>query len=167
MQADYLPIEEATATYACRCAEKLRKQNSCAGTLMVFLHTNQFREDLPQYARNIVIHLPVPTNSTLELVHFSREGLKRIYKKGYVYKKAGIIVSDFVPEEEVQQNMFDHTDRKKHASLMKVMDRLNKDYGKETVRVASQGFSHCWKLRQEKLSRRYTTRWNELVTINV
>ena len=167
MQTDYAPLEEAVTAYASRCAEKLRKQNSCAGTLMVFLHTNQFREDLPQYARNIVIHLPVPTNSTLELVHFSREGLKRIYKKGYVYKKAGIIVSDFVPEEEVQQNMFDHTDRKKHASLMKVMDRLNKDYGKETVRVASQGFSHCWKLRQEKLSHRYTTRWNELVTINV
>jgi DNA polymerase V len=166
MQTDFLPLEEAVTAYASRCAEKLRKQKSCAGTLMVFLHTNQFREDLQQYARNIVIHLPVPTNSTLELVHFSKEGLKRIYKKGYAYKKAGIIVSNFVPESEVQQNMFDTTDRKKHASLMKAVDKLNKDYGKETVRIASQGFTQSWKLRQEKLSSRYTTRWSELITIN-
>ncbi len=166
MQTDFLPLEEAVTAYASRCAEKLRKQKSCAGTLMVFLHTNQFRDDLQQYARNIVVHLPVPTNSTLELVHFSKEGLKRIYKKGYAYKKAGIIVSNFVPESEVQQNMFDTTDRKKHALLMKAVDKLNKDYGKETVRIASQGFTQCWKLRQEKLSSRYTTRWSDLITIN-
>jgi DNA polymerase V len=167
MQTEYSPIEEAVATYAYRCAEKLRKQKSCAQTLMVFLHTNQFREDLPQYARNIVIQLPVPTNSAIELIRFSKEGLRRIFKNGFIYKKAGIIVSNFVPEESIQQNIFDQNDRSKQTSLMKVMDNLNKNYGKETVRIATQGFTQQWKLRQEMLSRRYTTRLEEIMVVRV
>lgn len=167
MQTEYGPVEEAVATYATRCAEKLRKQKSCATKLMVFLHTNQFREDLPQYARNIVINLPVPTNSTLELVKYGKEGLRKIFRNGYLYKKAGIIISDFVPEKEIQQNLFDLTNRKKHADIMKVMDKLNLNFGKDKVRIATQGFSTGWHLRQEKLSARFTTRLSEILEVKV
>ena len=134
---------------------------------MVFLHTNQFREDLPQYARNIVMHLPVPTNSTLELVKYGKEGLRKIFRNGYLYKKAGIIISDFVPEKEIQQNLFDQTNRKKHADIMKVMDKLNLNFGKDKVRIATQGFSTGWHLRQEKLSARFTTRLSEILEVKV
>jgi len=167
MQTEYLPIEEATATYAARCAEKLRKQNSCAKVMMVFLHTNQFRSDLPQYARNIVITLPVATNSTMELVHFAKAGLRKIYQNGYSYKKSGIIVSDFVPETDVQQNLFDHKDMKKHAAIMQVIDAVNSQHGRDTLRIATQGFSAKWKLRQENLSKCYTTRWSEIINVRV
>jgi DNA polymerase V len=167
MQTDYAPIEEATATYAARCAEKLRKQKTCARVLMVFLHTNQFREDLPQYARNIVINLPVPSNSSLELVKFAKQGLKCIYKKGFAYKKSGIIVSDFIPEEQIQQNIFDTSDRKKESQIMKVMDSLNFRHGRDSVRIATQGFEKSWHLRQELMSRRYTTRMSDIINIHV
>ena len=167
MQTEYGIIEEAVATYATRCAEKLRKQKSCATKLMVFLHTNQFREDLPQYARNIVINLPVPTNSALELVKYGKQGLRRIFRNGYLYKKAGIIISDFVPENEIQQNIFDQTNRQKHSDIMKVMDKLNHHFGKDKVRIATQGFSTGWHLRQEKLSARYTTRLSEILIVKV
>ena len=165
MQTEYDPIEEATATYAARCAEKLRKEKSCTNVLMVFLHTNQFREDLPQYAKNIVIQLPVPTNSSLELIHYTKQGLKKIFKKGYSYKKSGIIVSDIVPQTQLQQNFFDILDRKKHSKIMEVLDNLNCMHGRDTVRVATQGFEKTWKLKQEFLSRSYTTRWEDLITI--
>ena len=167
MQTEYFTIEEATATYAASCAEKLRKQKSCAGVMMVFLHTNQFRADLPQYAKNIVIKLPVPTNSSMELVHYAKQGLKKIYKKGFSYKKSGIIVSDFVPEANVQQNFFDNNDREKHSAIMKVMDNLNENYGKDKVRIATQGFSGKWYLKQEMLSKRFTTRWSEMIIIQI
>ncbi len=167
MQTEYAPIEEATTTYAVRCAEKLRRQKSCARVMMVFLHTNQFRVDLPQYAKNIVITLPVASNSSLELVHYAKQGLSRIFKKGFSYKKSGIIVSDFVPEKNIQQNFFDNSNRNKHSAIMKVIDNLNNLHGKDCVRIATQGFSGKWKLKQEMLSKHFTTKWSELITIQI
>ena len=167
MQADYLPIEEATATYASRCAEKLRKENSCAGMIMIFLHTNQFRSDLPQYAKNIVIKLPVATNSSLELVHYAKEGLRRIYKSGFYYKKSGVIVSDIVGQNQVQQNFFDGRGRKKHRAIMNAMDSINVRQGKDAVRIASLGFSQDWKLKQQMMSKRASTRLSEIITVNI
>jgi DNA polymerase V len=166
MQTEYNTIEEATSTYAVRCAEKLRKQKSCAGVIMVFLHTNHFREDLQQYAKNIVIKLPVPTNSSLELAHYAREGLKRIYKKGYLYKKSGVIVSDIVSENNLQQNFFDSCHRSEHTRIMNLLDTINARYGRDTVRVAIQGFDKSWHLKQEKLSRYYTTRLSDIIEVN-
>src|SRR5690606_19899360 len=87
-QTELVPINEAVATYAARCAEKLRQQRSCAGMLMVFLHTNSFKQHEPQYARNLVCKLPVPTNSTIELIRYATAALRMIYRKGYRYKKA-------------------------------------------------------------------------------
>jgi DNA polymerase V len=167
MQTEYLPIEEATATYAMRCAEKLRKQKSCARVMMVFLHTNQFRNDLPQYAKNIVIQLPVPTNSSLELVHYAKVGLRKIFRSGYSYKKSGIILSDFVPQNQQQQNMFDTRDRSKHSAIMEVIDSMNNRHGRDTLRIATQGFTQKWKLRQENLSRCYSTRWEEMIEVRI
>ena len=89
MQTELPGISEAVANFASACAAKLRKQKSCANLLTVFVHTNQFRKDLPQYARNRVIRLPVATNDSMELVKYALIGLKSIYKKGYHYKKAG------------------------------------------------------------------------------
>ena len=98
-QTELEPIREAVATYAARCACKLRKQHSCAGGLMVFIHTNGFKPEEPQYEQNFVCKLPVETNSTIELIRYSLAALGAIYKKGYRYKKAGVIVFDIVPED--------------------------------------------------------------------
>ncbi len=167
MQTELEPISEAVATFANACATKLRKQKSCASALTVFIHTNQFRSEDPQYARNRLIQFPVATNSSLEIAKYAHIGLKSIFKKGYKYKKAGVIVSGIVPENQVNGNLFDSVDRLGHNKLMMVMDKLNATYGKEKIRIASQGFDRKWRLRQELLSPSYTTNWKQLLTINL
>ena len=166
-QTDLEPLEEAVATYAARCAEKLRRQHSCAGMMMVFLHTNGFKEDEPQYAKNLVFKLPAATNSTIELIRHARAALRAIYKKGYRYKKAGVIVMEIVPEERVQGSLFACVDLVKHAAIMKQIDRINAKYGRDTIKIATQGSGEKWKLRRQKLSPCYTTRWEDIIKVRV
>jgi DNA polymerase V len=164
-QTALAPIKEAVATYAARCAEKLRRQHSSAGMLMVFLHTNSFKEDEPQYARNLVCKLPVPTNSTIELIRYATAALRAIYREGYRYKKAGVIVMEIGPEDRIQGSLFDRVDREKHAAVMRKIDALNAKYGRDTIKVAAQGVGGKWKLRQERLSPCYTTRWSDIIKV--
>ncbi|NLW58858.1 MAG: Y-family DNA polymerase [Firmicutes bacterium] len=164
-QTELAPITEAVATYAARCAEKLRRQRSCAGMMMVFLHTNRFKQHEPQYARNLVCKLPVPTNSTIELIRYATAALRMIYRKGYRYKKAGVIVMAIEPEERIQGALFDRMDRAKHAAVMRSLDAINAKYGRDTIKVASQGLGGKWRLRQERLSPCYTTRWSDIIKV--
>lgn len=156
------PMAEAVATHASACARKLRKQKSYATSLMVFIHTNNFREDLPQYWKNTVIHLPVPTNDTLEIVHYALVGLKTIFKSGYRYKKAGVIITEIT--ESSQLGIFDSVDREKRERLMQAVDRINGKYDNR-VKLAVQGNGREWKLKQEQLSKRYTTKLSDIIVI--
>lgn len=158
-------LEEAVSSYASICAGKLRKQSSCAQALMVFIHTNNFREDLPQYFQNCVVKLPVPTNSTPEIVHYALIALRNIYRKGYFFKKAGVIIIDIVPDSAIQQNMFDNVDRERQKKLMKVVDRLNSGFNRNNLTLAVQGGRRKWKLKQELLSPCYTTRLSDIINI--
>lgn len=166
-QTELEPIKEAVATFAARCAYKLRKQRTCAGVLMVFIHTNGFKKNEPQYAQNFACRLPVATNSSLELIKYALYLLQAIYREGYRYKKAGVLVTEIVPEDQSQGSLFDQVDREKHTAVMKTMDRINAKYGWNTLKIAAQGSGVKWKLRQERLSQCYTTRWNEILTVRV
>lgn len=104
---DFDTLMESVANFTASCARKLRAQRSCAGILQVFIYTNRFREDLPQYNNSQIITLPTPTSDVAELIHYARLVLKNIYKKEYQYKKAGVIVMDIVSQRCVQQNLFD------------------------------------------------------------
>lgn len=167
MQTDLGILSEAVASFAASCAQKLRKQHSVAQIVMVFAHTNYFRSDLPQYSASKTITLPVPTSSTIELVHYALVALKSIYRTGYRYKKAGVIVSGISTNQHIQTSLFDKIDREKHNKLMVIMDKLNDKYGRNTVRVAAQGTGRKWKLRQERVSPMYTTRWDDIITVKV
>lgn len=158
-------LQERISTFAVSCAEKLRQQNSCCNSVMVFIHTNGYRNDLPQYSRNIVIQLPFPTNSNIELAKFAKLALEKIFKKGYHYKKAGVIVQDFTPENIQQLMLFENRD-KRHISLMQAVDKLNKSYGQQKIRLGSQDLRRVWKMKQEKLSPRYTTKLSDIITIH-
>lgn len=164
MVEDIDTMAEAIATHASTCARKLRQQKSYAMSLMVFIHTNNFREDLPQYWRNTVIKLPVPTSDTLEIVHYALAGLHAIFMKGYQYKKAGVIITE-IASSGVQQNLFDTVDRDKRERLMQALDAINGDCH-SYVKLAVQGNGRDWKLRQEQLSRHYTTDMGEILVIN-
>lgn len=162
MVEDFDTMAEAVATYASTCAKKLRQQKGYAMSLMVFIHTNNFREDLPQYWKNAVIHLPVPTSDTLEIVHYALSGLRNIFIEGYQYKKAGVIITEIT--STAQLGLFDSIDRDKRERLMAAIDKINGDYNQH-VKLAVQGFSREWKLKQEQLSQHYTTDLNEIINI--
>lgn len=165
MVNDFAPLSEAIATFAAVCAQKLRAQNGCAASLMVFIHTNNFRHDLPQYYKNCVITLSVPSNATPAVVHYAIEALKKIYNEGYAYKKAGVIITEIVPATAIQLNLFNDADYDKQKRLMTVLDKLNATYNRNKVYIASQG-TEKWKLHQEHLSRHYTTNWDDIITVN-
>ncbi|NCU05138.1 MAG: Y-family DNA polymerase [Chitinophagaceae bacterium] len=164
---DKKDIQEAVANYASSCAAKLRKQNTCTGQMHVLIQTNVHRTQDKQYARNITLQLPVATNSSAEIIRFALKGLDIIYKPGYNFKKAGVIVMDIVPEKEVQQSLFDQEDRKRDAQLMKTLDKVNTRFGKDLVRFAIQGYARQWRLKQERLSPCYTTDINQVLTIKI
>ena len=166
-QTDIEPIKEAVATYASQCALKLRKQKTCAKMLMVFIHTNGFNTTDPQYAQNFVYKLPVATNSSIELIKYSLAILELIFQPGYRYKKAGIMVTDIVPEDQVQCSLFDAIDREKHTAIMQAMDKINSRFGHNVVKIVTLGSGGRWKLRQERLSPCYTTRWEDIIQVKV
>lgn len=162
---DYPTLSEAVSNFAAACARKLREQNLCAGMITVFILTNRFRADLPQDFECRTISLPVATNASSELIAAACSILQHIYKKGYAYKKAGCVVSGIVPANEVQLNLFDETDRVRLQRLYNTVDRVNKKNGTDALKIAAQGYSKKWKLKNEHISKRYTTNLNDIITI--
>ncbi|QNK78096.1 Y-family DNA polymerase [Winogradskyella sp. PAMC22761] len=166
MLSSYQDIKERISTYTISCAEKMRKQESQCNMIMVFLHTNGFRKDLPQYSRNIVIKTQYPTNSSIDLVKCAEAGLKEIYKKGYQYKKAGVMVMGLTPSSQKQFSLFS-SENPKHQPIMNIVDKLNKAYGNNKIKFGSQSLGRQWKMKREKLSPRYSTNINEIINIKV
>lgn len=159
-------LKEAVSNFAAMCATKLRKQKSCALSLMVFIHTNGFREDLPQYFKDCVIKLPVATNYTPEIVRYALIALERIFREGYSFKKAGVIITEVVPDNAIQGNLFHVLETGKHKKLMEVLDQMkNNGFDNQRLRLAVQDGQQTWRLKQEFLSPSYTTKLSDIITI--
>lgn len=158
---DLSVIKEATATYASMAAAKLRKQKSCAKSLMVFLETSHYREELSYANKHAIVTMPVATNSSMEIVQYVSEGLDRIYLPGVPYKKSGVMLMDITSDSAVQMSCWDTIDREKHKQLMEIMDRTNERYGRNTLKLAALGDGKEWKIKQERLSPYYTTRMSD------
>jgi len=164
--SDYETIRERIVTFASSCAEKLRKEKSNCNVIMVFLQTNRHKHNLPQYGRNIVVKTEFSTNSSIEISKFALLGFDKIFKKGYSYKKAGVVVMGLTPNSHQQLNLFKNSNPR-HLKLMKAIDKLNNSIGSQKVKLASQGVGKTWKMKQEKLSPRYTTNFSDIITLNV
>lgn len=162
---DITEMREAVSYYSSLCAEKLRKQKSCACSLLVFIHTNNFREDLPQYAQNCMIKFPVPTNSTAEISIAALRALDNIFKDGYQYKKAGVIITEIVDNSAIQTDLFDNVNRKNQNRLMKVVDMLNCGFTQNMLHLANQSPDKNWNLKREMLSPCYTTKLSDVIRI--
>ena len=159
-------LKEAIAHYTGRAAVKLRRDELNAQALMVFIQTNRFDAREPQYENSLTLELPVPTNDTRELTHYALRGLEWIYRTGYRYKKAGVLLSGLVPATQVQQGLFDDpTRRERSRQLMGVLDALNKKYGSGTVRYGVEGFKQEWQMKAGRRSPLYTTNWKELLEV--
>lgn len=158
-------IAQAVSNYASRCAFKLRRQNSCTALIQVFVETNQFRKQDKQYYQQITIPLLTATNCTQELIFYALKGLHALYRPGYNYHKAGVIVLDIVPTSEVQQNLFDRSNRPRNNNLMKTLDAINSMEEKEMVKFAVQGYGKKWHLPTKHLSKCYTTRIEHILEV--
>lgn len=156
---DLDPLKEAVASYIAIAAEKLRAQKSLAGMVQVYIRTNPHK-DAPQYQRGLTIPLPEATDDTLRLTKAALWGLKRIYRTGYAYQKAGIVLMNLTDSATQQASLFGtHRDNER---LMAVMDRVNAIWGRGTLRSAATGVKKSWSMRREKMSPLYTTHWEHL-----
>lgn len=159
-------VSERVATFSANLGEKLRKQNSHCNMISVFVLSNYHRKDLEQHRAFINIKTDFPTNSTLEINRLAQIALKSIYKDGIKYKKAGVIVSALTPAEEFQLKFFGG-ENPKHIDLMKAIDKTNKKIGGNVIRFGNNAFGKRWKMRQEHLSKCYTTRISDILIIKM
>ena len=159
-------MEQAIAVYTSRAAEKLRRERSAAGSILVFMMTNRFKEE-PQCTRSTLIGLPVHTDCTQELIHYATCGMKSIFRTGFRFKKAGVVFGEIRPAAQVQTDLFDVRDRNGSKRIMEALDRINARMGAGTVKYAVEGLSRHWKTKFGKRSPRYTTRWEELPVVTV
>lgn len=157
-------ISERLSTFSANCGEKLRKQNSHTNLIMVFLFSNFFRKDLPQHRGFISIKTDYPTNSTLEINRYAQLALNSIFKEGIKYKKAGIIVSDITPAGNYQLGLF-NAENPKHIDLMRCIDKVNGRYG-QVVKFGNNDLKKRWKMKQLKVSKRFTTNWNDILEVS-
>ena len=160
-------IQAAVASYLARAAEKLRQQSSVAAAVYVFINTNRFKEDEPQYGAGVTVTLLDPSDDTLVLTAAALDGVRAIYREGYRYKKAGVMLTMLTDKDARQANLFeDKTSSEKSSRLMQVMDSVNREFGRDTLRSAASAASSRWAMRAEMKSPRYTTRWDELPSVS-
>ncbi|MDV4099092.1 SOS mutagenesis and repair protein UmuC [Elizabethkingia anophelis] len=158
-------LKERISTFAFKCSEKLRSQNSCCLHITVFIRTNFFKEGADQYSNSITVTLPSPSNSAIEICKYASKALESIYKNGYLYKKAGVILSSFVPDSERIISLFDTDFHEKHLPIMNVIDFMNKRLGSEKIKLASMDIQKTWKMNQKNLSKRYSTELNDVIIV--
>ena len=158
-------LQEAVSTYMARAAEKLRRQHSVAGAIQVYIRTNPFKPEHPQYQRGMSFKLPAPTGDIRTLTRAALWGLKQLFKPGYAYQKAGVMLMDLRDAGCVQGQLFEVMPPDRPA-LMRVIDRANAQWGRGTLRLAAEGVTKPWQMRRERVSPGYTTRWEDLPKVN-
>lgn len=162
--SSYNDLAEAVTTYTQRASEKLRRQGSYAGAVYVFIHTNPFITNTPQYSNGLRITLPTQTDNTFDFVKVALWGLRKIYKPGYRYKKAGVSLSEITDQK--QEDLFSLTaSREKLQILTETVDTINRKMGKNIIQIASAGVTQSWKMRREIKSPCFTTCWKELPVV--
>ena len=164
---DYNSLAESITLYMSSAAEKLRRQQSYAGSVHVYIRTSPFKPDDPFYSNGMTISVPSPTDDTRQLVNVALWALKQIYKPNYNYAKAGVMLSEIVSIEGIQTDLFSTSRASpKSSALMTAMDSINRKMGKESIKLASEGFTRPWKMKQGNKSPSYTTRWSDLPIVN-
>lgn len=166
MTADPADLREAVRQHAARAGEKLRQQGSVTSAVMVFVRTSPFQLNQPQYSNSIVIPLLRPTDDSRSIANAASLGLDAIFRKGYRYQKAGVMLLDLTADDHRQLSLDDtpesEAERIRRQRLMATLDKLNGELGRDTVRLGLPRKNNAWQLRCERRTPRYTTRWEEL-----
>jgi DNA polymerase V len=160
-------LKESITTHCLNAAEKIRNDNQTTRSITVFIRTSPFDKNRKYYSNSLTIDLPVATNNSLELVKMAIEGLKKIYKYGYFYQKAGVILSKLSEAGEKNLNLLTPILENKSQTLMKAIDLTNAKYGRNVISVAQAGINNSWKMRREHSSKIDTASFDSLPKISV
>ena len=156
-------LEQAVIAYTSRAAEKLRNQHSLAGGIQVYIRTSPHKKEDQLYQQAMLLPLFEPTDDTRLLCHAALNGLRQIYRSGYAYQKAGVMLTEIIAATARPRTLFDDVAaRQKSASLMATLDRINRRMGSGTMQLLGAGVSKSWSMRRGNMSQRYTTEWDEL-----
>jgi DNA polymerase V len=158
-------LEQAVCSHAERAAVKLRQQNLACASLQVFVMTNRFKPSEPQYSGSRTVTLPVASADSAKLAKAALSALGSLWRPHLRYKKAGVILLDLVPAIRVQGDLWEGPDTSKSKALMRVVDRLNDEFGRDTVSIAASGRKRPWGLKAERRSQAFTTDWDELLQV--
>ena len=157
-------LKERISTFATSCAEKLRKQHSSCYAIIVLLNSDIHKKEQAQHHTSKMISLPYPTDSSLIISNCAVKALTSIFKEGIKYKRAGVIVTGLVQTNNHQLDLFQH-ENPKHKPLMHTIDALNERYETYKIKLGNQDLRRTWKMRQKRLSPRFTTNINEILTV--
>ena len=162
---------QAIAAYVARAAEKLRSQGSVAGSVSVFLTTNRFNTSLPQYSNSASKQLLTASAFTPDLVDTALDALHSIFRLGFAYTKAGVFLSQISAKDHIQPDLFGAYNAEVYARkerIVAAVDHINHLFGPDTIFFGSMGLAaeRTWRMRQEHLSKHYTTRWQEILEVN-
>jgi DNA polymerase V len=162
--SDIENIKERVSTFAVSCAEKLRKQQSSCHMVVVILSSDHHKKEQEQHRISKTILFPFPTNSTLTISNAAVKAVETMFKKGINYKRAGVIVTGIVPAENHQLDLF-AKENPKHKPLMSAIDKVNAKFKSDKIKLGNQDLQRTWKMRQERLSPKYTTNINDIITV--
>lgn len=162
---DFEQMSEAVSSYLARACEKLRLEGQQAKVLSVFIQTSQFQKTQPMYSNSATGELVIPSCDTRDLTELAMQLLKGIWREGYWYNKAGVMLTDFYGLDTYQPGLFDEvTKRPNSAKLMATVDKINQS-GLGKVFLARQGMNNAWSMKRDHLSPAYTTRWSDIPTV--
>ncbi len=157
-------LREAVAVYITRAAERMRKQGMAAGALTVFINTNRFSNE-PQYANTVTFELAWATDTTDELLAWALKGLAQIYRPGYRYKKAGVMLLNLKPTAQLSARLYGQSDYERAQRVMRAVDDINRRLGRDTIRFGVVNPAGRWQTKALRRSRRYTTCLREVLHI--
>jgi DNA polymerase V len=157
-------LREAVALYLSRVAERLRRFRLAAGVITIFINTNRFSTE-PQYGNSITYELAYSTDSTQELLEWALKGLESIYRPGYRYKKAGVLLNQLVPADQLSRRFFGDEGYVRVRRVLKAVDEINRRHGRDTVRFGAVEPQGRWQTKFLKRSQCYTTRLKDVLCV--
>jgi DNA polymerase V len=158
-----LELKEAVATFAARAAYKIRQEGLAAQVLSVFVSSSRFKE--PIYRNQGSFALPIATHDTQELITYALVLTEALYRKGVLFAKAGVLLSDLISDNQIQPYLFDTKDRERAARLMEIVDRLNTKMGRNTIWHGAEGIHQNWNTKATNVSPCWTTQWSALPVV--
>ncbi len=162
--ATFDELKERVSTFASVCSEKLRHQKSCCQTVILYLRKDKYKNNKQRYNFYQQHTLPFASNSSITISNVAIKMLQELFEEGEIYKKAGVIVTQIIPENQKQFHLFEE-ENPKHAQIMKVMDDYYKKTGENKIRLGNQDLQRTWKMKQEHLSKKYTTNFKDIIEI--